>query len=446
MATTTATPITRASILRGGATALGALALSACGASGESTPAKSTGPVTVTFMHNDDNTAARPEGLTRVSLLDEFSKTNTQKITVNNADAQIRVANDKLKALASAGTPPDLYYIAYYFPAEFYTVGMIIDVDAELKGDKEWAKQRADIFPSFLDSSSWAGKLIAIPGYTNNQAVIYNTGLLQQGGVAAPKQGWTWDDFKTAAGKFVKPNIIPFSAEWGSYLYWLGTMGNRVISKDAKTITFDTPEMLQVVEHMQDLVKRGINLKTPDGKAGLNEQYRLAKNDTVFEFQGPYRIPVLRDQKAPDFLTIHMPVHPVKKQVFAANGGHNLMIFKDVPPERRAAAAQVAKWMNGAHAQAQMCIKATSIPVSKGVAESKEMQDYLKTDAPFKGFVDLAGNGWRWPTLPHWTDITGALTAAITNIMTEQTSPKSGLADGQQKAQQFLNDDVKLMK
>jgi multiple sugar transport system substrate-binding protein len=397
-------------------------------------------------MHNDDNTPARPEGLTRVSLLDEFSKTNTQKITVNNSEAQIRVANDKLKALASAGTPPDLYYIAYYFPAEFYVANMIIDVDTELKGDKEWAKQRADIFPSFLDSSSWAGKLVSIPGYTNNQAVIYNTGLLQQAGVAAPKQGWTWDDFKVTAQKFVKPGIIPFSVEWGSYIYWLGTQGARVISKDAKTITFDTAEMLQVVEHMQDLVKRGINLKTADGKAGLNEQYRLAKNDTVFEFQGPYRIPVLRQEKAPDFQTIHMPVHPVKKQVFAANGGHNLMIFKEIPPERRAAAAQVAKYMNGAHAQAQMCIKATSIPVSKGVAESKEMVDYLKTDAPFKGFVDLAGNGWRWPTLPSWTPITAALTAAITSIMTEQTSAKSGLTTGQQAAQQLLSEDVKLMK
>ena len=354
-------------------------------------------------MHNDDNTAARPEGATRVALLDEFSKTNTQKISVDVSEAQVRVPKDKLKSLAAAGTPPDLYYIAYYDPAEFYVSGMIVDVDSELKGDKEWARQRADIFPSFLDSSSWAGKLIGIPGYTNNQAVIYNTGLLQQAGVAPPRQGWTWDDFKTTAQRFVRPGTIAFSVEWGSYLYWLGTQGARVITRDAKTITFDTPEMLLVMEHMQDLLKRGINQKTADGKGGLNEQYREARNDTVFEFQGPYRIPVLRLNKAPDFLTIHMPVHPVKKQVFAANGGHNLILFKEVPPERRQAAAQAAKWMNAPHAQAQMCINATSIPVSKGVANSKELQDYLKTDAAFKGFIDLAGNGWRWPTLPSWT-------------------------------------------
>jgi ABC-type glycerol-3-phosphate transport system substrate-binding protein len=234
--------------------------------------------------------------------------------------------------------------------------------------------------------------------------------------------------------------------DWGTYIHWLGTTGSRVISKDNKTITFDTPEMLQVAEHLLDMLKRGIFQKTPDGKGALFETYKLAKNDTVFEMQGPYRIPVLRQAKAPDFLTIHTPVHPVKKQVFSSNGGHNMIIFKDIPPEKRQAAAQVAKWMNGPHAQAQICIKSNSIPVSKAAAESKELQDYLKTDAAFKGFVDLAGLGWRWPTLPSYAKISGALGTMVTNIMLEQTSPKAGLAAAQKEAQGYLDDDVKQMK
>jgi multiple sugar transport system substrate-binding protein len=424
----------------------GGAALAACAAAGDAPAAKATGPVTVTFMHNDSNTPERPEGFTRIVLLDEFTRTNTQKITVNVAEAQAAVANDKLKSLAAAGTPPALYYSGYTNPAEYYVAGMTVDVDAELKGDREWGKQRADVFPAMLDSSTWMGKLISVPCYTNNQAFIYNTGLLQQAGVPVPRQGWTWDDFRATALKFVRPGLLPLSMDWGTYLHWLGTAGSRVISKDAKTITFDTPEMLQVIEYLQDLLKRGIFQKTADGKGALFEQYRNAKNDTVFEMQGPYRIPVLRLNQAPDFQTIHTPVHAVKKQVFASNGGHNLNVFKDVPLEQRQAAAQVAKWMNAAHAQAQMCIKATSIPVSKGVSDSRELQDYLKTDTAFKGFVDLAGNGWRWPTLPSYTRIAGALGATVTSIMLDQVSAKAGLAAGQRDAQQMLDEDVRLMK
>ena len=136
----------------------GATALAACGSAGggEAPAAKATGPVTISFMHNDSNTAARPEGATRVALLDEFTKTNEQKISVNVAEAQAAVTNDKLKSLAAGRHAPDLYYIAYYFPAEFFIAGMIVDVDAELKGDKEWGKQRADIFPT--SSSRAAGR------------------------------------------------------------------------------------------------------------------------------------------------------------------------------------------------------------------------------------------------------------------------------------------------
>jgi hypothetical protein len=93
-----------------------------------------------------------------------------------------------------------------------------------------------------------------------------------------------------------------------------------------------------------------------------------------------------------------------------------------------------------------MCINATSIPVSKGVADSKELQDYLKTDAAFKGFIDLAGNGWRWPTLPSYGKIFAALDGMMPMIMQDQVSLKAGLASAQQQAQQFLDEDVRLMK
>jgi multiple sugar transport system substrate-binding protein len=426
----------------------GAAWVAACGLTPQTQapPAPASGPVTITFMQNDSNTPQRPEGSTRVALVEEFNQTNTLRITVDNSDAQANSSIDKIKTLAASGTPPHLYYTAYYYPAEFYLAGMTIDFDTELKGDKEWGKQRADIFPPMLESSLWAGKLIGLPGYTNNQAVIYNTGLLQQAGVAAPKQGWTWDDLKATAQKFVRPDMVPLSIGWGgTWQHFLGTAGGRPISRDAKHITFDTPEMLQVVELYLDLLRRGIALKTPDGKDGLFETYKLAKNDTVYEVQGPYRIPVLRQNNAPPFETIHVPVHPAKKEVMAGNGGHDLIVFKDVPPERRQAAAQVAKWLNGPYPQTQMCIKATSIPVSKAAMGTKELLDYLKTDSAFKGFVDLAPNGWRWPTLPSYGKVSGVLEAAVASILREESGTKAGLAQAQLDAQTLLDDDVRLM-
>ena len=93
-----------------------------------------------------------------------------------------------------------------------------------------------------------------------------------------------------------------------------------------------------------------------------------------------------------------------------------------------------------------MCIKATSLPVSKGAFASKELQDYLKTDGEMKGFIDLAPNGWRWPALPSWPKLNKAVQDAVNAIFKNEISPRDGLAKAQRDAQALLDEDVKMMK
>jgi ABC-type glycerol-3-phosphate transport system substrate-binding protein len=382
-----------------------------------------------------------PEAVARLALLAEYQKEFASKVTIDVEGAKAATPLDKYKTLAAGGSAPDLGYVAYYEAADMFTSGMVIDVDTELKGDKEWVKQRADLYPTMLESSSWAGKLVSIPMYTNDVAVIWNKGLLDQSGVAAPKEGWTWDDLKSAAAKAAKPDRFVVSMNWGFWLLLLRTTGSSPISADAKKMTLDTPELLETIEFMQSLIKAGY--APADGKT---ETYREAKNDTVFEFQGPYRIPTLRQANAPAFGVIHAPVNPRKKMIATTNGGHNVVIFKETSAPRRAASAQLARWLNAPHAQAQMCIKATSLPVSKAAFASKELQDYVKTDVEMKGFIDLAPNGWRWPALPSWPKLNKAVQDIVSAILKNELSPRDGLAKAQRDAQALLDEDVKLMK
>ena len=104
-----------------------------------------------------------PRGAARLYLLDEFNKTNEQKITVNVRGAGA-TALDKYKSSAG-GTPPDIAYAAYYHTADMFAA------DAggrgpELKAEKGLGRQRADMYPAMLESSTWTGKLVSLPGYT----------------------------------------------------------------------------------------------------------------------------------------------------------------------------------------------------------------------------------------------------------------------------------------
>lgn len=394
------------------------------------------GGITVTYMSDLPDT--HPEGKARLGLLAEYTKTNTDGVTVDVSAAKNATTLDKAFTLAAAGTPPDLIYVAYYDAAALLAKGAVIDLDAQLRPEKGWAAQKADIFPDMLSSSSWAGKLAGMPCYTNNSAIIYNPQLLAQVGVPAPKSDWNWQDFQDLVQKGNKPpDRWGYDWNWVYWSNWLGSAGGFPISSDAQKITMTTTEAQDTITYLANLFKIGV---TPTKMEG--ELFNKTKGTgVVFESQGPYRIPTLRHNGVTDFTVLPTPI---KKTIFAGNGGHNVSVFQGIPADHRQAAARVAMWLNASHAQAQMCIQATSLPVSNAAFQSTELQDYLMTDPQLKGFVDMAPHGWRWPALPSYAKISGALNTTINDIFGGKYSVQDGLTQAQQAAQVLLDQDLKL--
>ena len=198
-----------------------------------------------------------------------------------------------------------------------------------------------------------------------------------------------------------------------------------------------TPEAQDTINYLLDLFH--INVTPPKMEGELFDKTK--GTGVAFESQGPYRIPTLRMHGITDFTVLPTPI---KKAIFAGNGGHNLAVFQGIPAARKHAAALVALWLNAPHAQAQMCIQATSLPVSNAAFKSLELQDYLKTDPQLNGFVDMAPYGWRWPSLPSYAKISAALNTNINDIFTGKQSVQDGLAKAQQDAQVLLDEDLKL--
>ena len=334
-----------------------------------------------------------PESIARYGLLDMFNKTTDLGITVNFDDQSKNVSHEQIRLLAAAGTPPDMGHYSHIQVGGLFVDGVTIDLEPILKVEPDWAAQRADFYERMLGSSMWAGKLVSIPAYANNDAFIYNKGLLDQRGIPYPKMGWTWDDLIDMATKASIPGEV-----WGVSWYWtrwyrfVGTNGGRVINDDGSKMLLDSPENVEVLEFLLHLVQSG--LSPADGMANF---YKKALNDVVFEQQGPYRMPTLRKNNAPDFGVTH---HPIKTEIFANSGGHNLIVTKGTSPERQHAAALVSKWITATPQQTEMVIKSTGTPVSKSVVTDPVLIEYLKSDPQLKGFIDLSPYSWRWPPIP----------------------------------------------
>lgn len=409
-------------------------ALAACGGRDERPGARLSAPVSISYVAALPNT--NPEGRAWYETLQDWN-TQNDKIVLRLEDGQASMNMEKLKAMLSAGTVPDLRMSGYRGdPADLYRLGAIVDLDLELKTEKDWGKQRADIYPGFLETSTWAGKLVALPGHGTCQAMIYSPSLLQKAGVAPPQQRWTWNDFLASARRAMRPPDVwglDLTWSWVFWAMWIGSNGARPLTKDNRRLTLTTPEVMEATTFMLDLIRSGV--APPESSPEL-----FMKGQTVFEHQGSYRIPALRQNNA-EFGAIHMPI---KKELFVSASGYSAVVFKDVPAERRHAAALVARWINSAGPQAKICAHSLNQPVSKAGAEHKTLREALAADPQAKAFADISQYAWRWPNIPSFSNLAPVLQTAITEILGQKIGLRDGLARAEREGQPILDEDARL--
>ncbi len=411
----------------------------ACGQERSSGPPAATQPVKITWWSNLGD--QHPESKTRVQIIQEFNETHRPIEVVPEA---FGADLTKIKTAIAGGTPPDTYFIAWREGAEVFLTGAVADLDAELKGDKEWSDQRRDIFPLMLDTSSWRGKLTSMPIYTNNSLLLWNTDLLQKAGLQPPRAGWTWDDFKDQAKRAGRPpDVWGFElwADSSAFFSWYGTAGGRLLDETGKKITISSPEAKETAQLMLDLGRLGIS---PPQRLSTSRSQLFINGGSVFEDTGPYRLADIR-KGGVSFGVVSRPVHPTKKVRRSQNGGHNLVVTRMADAAKLRAGLALAKFMNRGSSQAEICaILGTAIPVSKSALQDKALIDYGKQDPQWKIFVDEAPYGDRAPTLPSIVKMLAVLDQAIGDFMAQKTSPAAALDEAQRQMQQLLDADLAL--
>ena len=422
-------------------TSIGAVApvIAACGgAAGQAPPAAPSGrAVKITWWSNLGD--QHPESKTRVQVIQDFNAANAPIEVVPEA---FGADLTKIKTAIAGDTSPDTYFIAWREGAEVFLTGAVADIDAELKNDKDWGEQRKDFVPLMLDTSSWKGKLVSVPIYTNNTLTLWNTDLLQRSGLAEPKTGWTWEDFKELARRAGRP-----PEQWGYELWadssaffsWYGTAGGRLFDPSGQKVMINTPEARETGQLMLDLTRLGIN---PPQRISTSRSQLFINGGAVLEDTGPFRLANIRDGKI-NFGVVSRPVHPQKKTRRAQQGGHNLVVAKNKDADRLRAGLSLAKYMSKGSTQAKICaILGTAIPVSRSALQAKELLDYGRQDPQWKVFADEAPYGDRAPTSPSVVKMLAVLDKAVNDFMSQSVSVTVALDEAQREMQQLLDADL----
>ena len=431
--------LTRAGVLRGVAAGVtGAAALAACGrvgdpgAGGASRPAA---PVEVEYWST--LRANQPEGKGRLEALAISERANAEYVRVRyeqegGSDAE------KIVAAVSAGTPPNLLVFRPNNAAQLVDLGAAVELEGELKALPGWAKARQSLRPTFYDGASWRGRLVSLPLYQVTAAMMYAPEHLERSGVQPPPMTWTWADFESIAKRAARPpDVWGLDLAWDNtgFEKWTGSNGVRTVDKDQTRVSFVQPAAVEAIEFLSNLT-HGLQLVPPAAQGEL-----LIKGQTVFEPQGAYRIPVLREAGV-RFEPIDFPRGPRHAAAPLKLGSmYSFIVFKAADPAKQRAAARLALGCLADDAQAAMCKTHLGLPATTTAADSAAYKQYLAQDRQTKAFVDMSPSFQVRPSFPSVEEMWKQVDQAMGKVYRRQDSARNALLEAEQQTQRLLDAD-----
>lgn len=183
-------------------------------------------------------------------LIDQWA----HDFTATHAGAEIQWLDKKGPDLPAfyqtqlvAGTPPDVIDIQGGLGIEYAAQGALADLTPMLA---QHSAVKARFNPDYLANWVYDGKNMMLPFYVSKTLLFYNRTLFEKAGLAGPPS--SFDDILTHAGKIGSGDnsgLVTLNFDW---LYWplFKMNGIELLSPDLKHATFDTPQMMEVVERL----------------------------------------------------------------------------------------------------------------------------------------------------------------------------------------------------
>ena len=422
--------MTKRAALRGaGALGAGALA-TACGAGGAGSagggkgetaapPAGLRNGVTISLYHGGQ----QAELDARVELLKAFNAKYPQIKTEHLYTPQETGA--KLDSLLSAGTPPDIFYIANGADVTTRAArGSLQELGPLARRDM---LDTSDFFESAVALYQFCGKQYAYPLDFPNQELYYNVELFEQAGVRVPPGGWTdstwnYERFLDAARRVTKET--PGGTQWGyltghtgfrNWWVWVAANGGELFDKDLKACTLNEPPAVEALQFMQDLVFKHRVMPDPP-------QYTQAGTNLNGFFNGrgamstlpPWLGQVRRDMKQRWDVAPHPRGTNAKARWACAGGGTGLALASPSTGGKNVNEAWELLKFASQKEQVEVFTRINGIvPPLKSVANSAVFADPSQPPKGVKIFTDGAQHLRPDPSIVRWTDINRAITEEL---------------------------------
>jgi multiple sugar transport system substrate-binding protein len=394
--------------------------------------------VEITIWHaqtNESQTALH-------ALVGQFNKSHPGIVVHDELGSNGDEMVQKLQAVIGSDAYPD---IAYVYGSDVPNVSQsskVVDISKDIKATGfAWNS----LYRAGRETATVGSKIVGFPAVIDNLAVVYNTKILKAAGVAPPKPGWTWNDYRALAKKLTNPakdiygTGYPVSgSEDTTWRLWpmIWQQGGEVLDGANKKALFGGAQGVKALQLLSDMALKDKSLyadQTPDTQKmyGLFNSGKMAMIVT-----GPWQLPDIKThhvsygvQVLPSFGGSHETI----------SGPDVYMVFNHSDARRQAAVTFLA-WLHQPAQDLQWDIGSGNLPLS---AKTAALPGIKQFDAKYPGiglFVrNLANARHIRPPVAAYTQVSTAVGKAIATSLLGRGSPKDTLGQAAKAADKALS-------
>lgn len=343
------------------------------------------------------------------------------------------------------GTAPDIFFLPQENVCEFAEAGALKDLTGMLEKDADF--DSTHYYTSALQSGVYNGELYALPYECAPRLMFVNKTILEQEGIAMPKEDWTFEDLYAICKKITKDtdeNGIPDQFGITGYTVEDAFYGNDVVLFNERGtecyFTGDKVEKaIRFLERLED-VNQGYSVSEKDFDQG-----KVAFMPMLFSAYRAYKPYPLSVKKYSGFEwdCLPMPAGPDGNNVSRLD---TLLVAMNKKSSRQELALQFMEFLTGEEEiQGEIFHYSEGISVLRNVTESEQTLERLLSDSGSGSFrLDTLSiaveNSVSYPGFDGYREAMQEVENAVSQILTNEENISTGQIIYNRKLNAFLKD------
>src|SRR5688572_10309740 len=418
-------------------------ALAACGAPTETTPQKAAAPIPL--LHWFGYAPPHRFGLAQQAVLDDYQARNPGKIALEIGESAANIGLAKIKTVVAAGTPPASWFGWQVEASDLHGLGALVDLNAQLKTNKDWAKTKADLIPTLVEGATWKDKLNLIPMISDPNVLGLNKKILAEANIPLPRNGYTWDEFVEIGRKVARPPervLFQFTYVWNTLQSWMFANGQTPLNADRTKVLYDTPQVLQTLEWLHEHVTRTELARNGAGDFDNGKTLTEVINPGTVT---PPRSPTVYPGDGSGISVQRYPLGPsnTKREPITSGNVFGFMVFKGADPKVMDVAAEIAAWSVKPDVQIKVARASSNPPASLTAAKDPALSGAFRDNIILKTLSEQARYNVPTPNFPSWNDAISVQTEALGRLAKGEIRPKDALVEIQSRMQARIDEDLK---